>query len=106
MAKKKRAKQRSQDRFADLEHYLKLAMTLAGERPGRYGGRYVAWLENSALKPHCGAWVILDDDDPDKYRHIVILDIVAYVTPYRCYGVGRARHWITEDGTVDLSDDT
>jgi len=74
------------------------ARELAVSKPGRYGGRYVAERYNPNTKRQ--DVIVLDDDDPDRYRDDETLDIFAQATPTKVYGIGRARHWLLEDGTV------
>jgi hypothetical protein len=71
-------------------------MQEAAENPGRYGGKYVGRKYDKANR--CDIWVILDDD-PDNVPEPV--DVLVHVTPKKCYGIGHARYWINEDGTVD-----
>lgn len=74
------------------------AMKAAATKPGRYGGRYVAERYNHKTKKR--DVIVLDDDDPELYRDDETLDIFAQATPAKVYGIGRARYWLAEDGTV------
>lgn len=85
---------------AALEQALKDGMQAATEKPGRYGGRYVARQYDRAAK--ADRYLVLADDDPDLYRDDESLDVLAQCTPKTAYGIGRARHWINEDGTISL----
>lgn len=65
------------------------ARFLAGQSPGRYGGRYIARDRDEVI--------VLDDDDPELYPDA---DIIAQVTPNAVYAIGAAREWLMEDGSV------
>ena len=82
----------------ELTAACRRAMQLAAQSPGRYGGRYVARKWNAQRQQT--EFFVLDDDDPERYRDDEALDILAQVTPTKVYGIGRARHWLREDGTV------
>jgi hypothetical protein len=57
----------------ELRHACRVAMVLAAEEPGRYGGRYVArsWVDGRTL------FIVLADDDPDVYQDDDDLDVLA-----------------------------
>lgn len=80
----------------DIKAICQAGMAAAATRPGRYGGRYVARLGMD----HAEALVLLGDDDPEKYDHITDIDIFAQCVPGKVHPVGRARHWLNEDGTL------
>ena len=84
--------------------------------PGRYGGRYVArckWgapeldghtrVIETRQKSDDSVIVILNDDDPLKFRDVDAFSILAHVTADETLGIGRARYWINSDGSIDSS---
>jgi hypothetical protein len=66
---------------------------LAAGEMGPYGGLYVGRMEPTGYPV-----VVLDHDDPELVPDDV--DVIAQVTPAAVYGIGRARSWLNEDGTV------
>lgn len=80
--------------WAKLTKACNDAMALASEKPGRYGGRYVARKGDE--------FVVLDDDDPDKFRDDESIDILAQATPTKVHAIGRARNFLNEDGSVEF----
>ena len=90
------------DDFEELPATIESARKAAKEKPGRYGGRYVARRYNR--KERKTEWFVLDDDDPDVYRDDESLDVIAQVTPTAVNAIGRARHWLREDGTFKFND--
>lgn len=88
------------DEFAELPAVLRQGMQAAAERPGRYTGRYVARKYDKAAERT--VFMVLDDDDPDLYRDDESLDILAQCRPDKVYGIGSARNWINEDGSLDF----
>lgn len=83
--------------FDDIERVLAVAKVHAQHDPGRYGGRYVARQYVNGQDE----FVVLEDDDPEKYRDDENIDVIAHVTAEAAHGIGHARHWINSDGTVD-----
>lgn len=67
----------------------------AREKQGRYGGRYIARTGEDKF-------IVLDDDDPEKYRDSEDIDIIAQATPELVYGIGRSASYIQPDGTVEF----
>lgn len=97
--------QRHKQRMELLQAALKAGMQAAGEKAGLHGGRYVAEQARKGTEtlftPHDPPmFVVLDDDDPKLYNDRLDLDIHAHCTPTKCYGIGRARHYIMEDGSI------
>ena len=80
--------------WEQLTKACKEAMKLAAESPGLYGGRYVA---RSCPK---GEFIVLEDDDPDRYNNDESVDIIAHVQPDIVHPIGRARNYLKEDGSV------
>lgn len=76
------------------------AMKLAAKKPGRYGGRYVGRRYLKVEKRD--EFVVLADDDPSTVPKDV--DVLAQVTPYTVYPIGRARFYLLADGTVSFPD--
>lgn len=103
--------------FEIIERAIKQAMQLATTKPGLYGGRYIGRKTYKAppAPGHSehysveGAWtneyVVLGTDDPGskevKAFHKVNGDILCQAKPDKVYGIGRARYWINEDGTIN-----
>lgn len=83
-----------------LPQRLQEGMAAARENPGRYGGRYVGRRYDKKIKKTI--FMVLDDDDPDLYRDDEKLDILAQCMPHKVHPIGRARHYIKEDGSVSF----
>ena len=75
------------------------AMACAAIRPGRYGGRYVAWSDRART------WIVLWDDDPELFKHDESLDIYAQCLPGKVQPIARAREYLQADGTVVFPED-
>ncbi len=80
--------------FTNTFHACRLAMKLASESPGRYGGRYIARDGEDQV-------IVLDDDDPERYPDA---NVIAHVTPDTVYPIGRAGQWLNEDGSISFVD--
>jgi len=76
-----------------VEAACKAAQEAARQRPGRYGGRYVA-------RDNDGIVEVLTHDDPDRLDRDH-WDVIAHCTPEAVYPVGRARYWLNDDGTIN-----
>jgi hypothetical protein len=84
--------------WTELPEVCRQAMQAAAEKPGRYGGRYVARRYNR--REDRTEFLVLEDDDPILYQDDETLDILAQVTPTKVLGVGHMRDFLAEDGKV------
>jgi len=90
-----------------IQQTIKEAMGLAASNPGPNGGRYVGRKYNK--KTQKGEYIILETDNPDELHAMKDwksnkLDVFAHVLPTKCYGIGYARNWLNQDGTVHFED--
>jgi len=86
----------------ELEKALADARKAATEKPGPYGGRYVARRYDRKAKKD--VYIVCKTDDPNgKESKDDSLDILCHVRPDACYGIGFARNYVNLDGTIDRS---
>lgn len=74
----------------------------ATEKPGRYGGRYVARISEKVNGQWRERYEVLPDDDPalcdsPAWRK---WDVFAQCTPDTVHPIGPARRWLNSDGTL------
>ena len=89
------------EHFEEIAKQCRIAMTVAMQSPGPHGGVYVGRWPNGSLEIMTDS--IGEGIHPEPPRWPEDFDVIAHVTPERVAGIGHARYWLNEDGTLDYS---